>query len=77
MDIITLVQRHKLRWYGLVLRKDENNWVKCVDYDVEGVRPRDRSKKTWSEVIQKDCQTQQICKKMICIVGNGESQLQM
>jgi len=28
VDIITLVQRHKLRWYGLVLRKDENDWVK-------------------------------------------------
>jgi len=26
-DIITVVQRHKLRLYGDVLRKDENDWV--------------------------------------------------
>jgi len=38
-DIITVVQRQRLRWYGHVLRKDENDWVKkCIDYKVEGVR---------------------------------------
>jgi len=32
-DIITVVQRHGLRQYGHVLRKDENDQVKkCVDY---------------------------------------------
>jgi len=30
-----------------------------MDFEVEGVRPRGRSKKSWSEVIEKDCQTQQ------------------
>ena len=34
-----------------------------MDYEVEGVKPRDRPKKTWSEVIEKDCQTRQICKE--------------
>ena len=34
-----------------------------MDYEVEGVRPRGRPKKTWSEVIEKDCQDRQICKK--------------
>jgi len=34
---------------------------KCMDYEVEGVRPRGRPKKTWSEVIGKDCLTCQIC----------------
>ena len=28
VDIITLVQQHRLRWCGHVLRKDENDWVK-------------------------------------------------
>jgi len=28
---------------------------------VEGVRPRGRPKKTWSEVIEKDCPSQQVC----------------
>jgi len=27
-DIITVVLRHRLRWYGNVLIKDENDWVK-------------------------------------------------
>jgi len=53
-DIITVIQRHRLRWYGHVLRKDENDWVqRCADYEVEGVRPRGRPKKTWSEVTEK------------------------
>jgi len=53
--MITVIQ-HKLRYYGHVLRKDANDWVKkCVDFEVEGVRPKGRSKKTWSEVIEKDC----------------------
>jgi len=32
-----------------VLRKEENGWV---EYKVEGFRP----KRTWREVVQKDCQ---------------------
>jgi len=34
-----------------------------MDYEVEGVRPKGTPKKTWSEVIKKDCQTRQICKE--------------
>jgi len=26
--LVTVIQRHRLRWYGHVLRKDENDWVK-------------------------------------------------
>ena len=50
--------------YGQVLRKDENDWVKkCTDYKVEGVRPGGMPNKTWSKVIQKDCQFQRIRKE--------------
>jgi len=28
--------------------------AKCIDFEVKGVRPRGRPKKTWSEVIEKD-----------------------
>ena len=57
-----MVERHLLRWYGHVLRKDENAWVKkCMDYEVEGVR--DRPKKTSGEVTEKDCQTRQLYKE--------------
>jgi len=29
---------------------------KCMEYEVEGSRPRDRPKRTWKEVMQNDCQ---------------------
>jgi len=34
-----------------------------MDFEVEGVRPRGKRKQTWSEVIEKDCQTRPICKE--------------
>jgi len=36
---------------------------KCIDYEVEGIIPKGRPKKTWSEVKEKDCQTWQLCKE--------------
>jgi len=51
-DIISVLQRNRLRWYGHVLRKEDNDWVKkCMEYEVEGARP----KKTWREIVGKDC----------------------
>jgi len=39
-----------------VLRKEDNDWVKkCIEYEVEGARPRGRPKRTWREVVQNDC----------------------
>ena len=29
---------------------------KCMEKEVEGSRPRGRPKRTWREVVQKDCQ---------------------
>jgi len=48
-----MFQRNRLRWYGRVLRKDEGDWVRCMDCEA-GVRPRDRSKKSWKGVVDKD-----------------------
>jgi len=28
---------------------------KCMEYEVEGARPRGRPKKTWREIVEKDC----------------------
>jgi len=40
-----------------VLRKDNNDWVKkCMEYEVEGARPRGRPMKTWRKIVEKDCQ---------------------
>ena len=55
-DIILILQPNSLRWYGHVLRKEDNDWVKkCMEY-VEGSRPRGRPKRTWTKVAQNDCQ---------------------
>jgi len=51
------LQRHRLRWYGHVLRKDDSQWVtKCVEFVVEGARPRGRPKRSWKEepVVEED-----------------------
>jgi len=55
-DIISVLQQKRLRWYGHVLRKEDNDWVKkCMEYEVEGARPRGRPNKTWRGIVEKDC----------------------
>jgi len=50
-DIISVLQQNRVRWYGHVLRKEDTDWVKkCIEYEVEGARPRGRLKRTWTEV---------------------------
>jgi len=58
-DIISVLQQNRLWWYGHMLRKEQDNdWVKkCMEYEVDGARPRGRPKKTWREIVEKDCQT--------------------
>jgi len=58
-DIISVLQQNWLRWYGHVLRKEDNDWVKkCIEYEVEGARPIGRPRKTWREIVEKYCQAQ-------------------
>jgi len=57
-DIISVLQQTRLRWYGHVLQKEDNDWMKkCMEYEMEGARPKSRSKRTWRQVVQKDCQS--------------------
>ena len=59
-DTALVLQQKALRWYGHLLRKDDD-WVKkCMEYEVEGPRPRGKPKRTWRQVIEKDCQTGQL-----------------
>jgi len=38
------------------LSVDENDWVKKYkEYEVDDVKPRGRAKKTWRQVVEKDC----------------------
>ena len=60
-DIIFVLQQNRLQWYGHVLRKEDTDWVKkCIEYEVEGSRPRCRPNRTWTEVVQKDCQAHKL-----------------
>jgi len=56
-DIALILQRNRLHWYGHVLRKDDDDWVKkCMEYEVVGSRP----KKTWKEVVREDSQARKL-----------------
>jgi len=47
-DIALVLQQNRLRWYGHVLRKEDDDWVKeCMEHEVEGPSPRGRPKRTW------------------------------
>jgi len=47
-----------------VLRKEDDDWVKkCMEYEVEGPRPKGRPKRTWREVVEKDSQTRKLNKE--------------
>jgi len=62
-DIISVLQQNRLRWYGHVLQKEDNDWVKkCMEYyyEVEGARPRGRPKKTCREIVEKDCKVHRL-----------------
>jgi len=40
-DMILVLQQNRLQWYGHVLLKQDNVWMKkCMEYEVEGARPR-------------------------------------
>ena len=60
-DIALVLQQNRLRWYGHMLRKEDDDWVKkCMEYEVEGSRPRGRPKRTWREVVREDCQARKL-----------------
>jgi len=44
---------------GMCCEKNDDWAKKCMDYEVEGPRPRRRPKRSWREVVEKDCQ---VCK---------------
>ena len=37
----------------------------CMEYEVEGARPRGRPKRTWREVVQKDYQARKLNREVV------------
>jgi len=65
-NIALVLQQNRLCWYGHVLRKDDDDWVKkSMEYEAEGPRPRGRPKRTWREVVREDCQARTIRYEML------------
>ena len=51
-----------------MLRKEDNDWVKeCMDYEVEGARPRGRPRgrpqETWREIVEQVSLTRKLNKE--------------
>jgi len=62
-DIALILQQNMLRWYGHVLQKEDDDWVKkYMEYEVDGPRSRGRPKRTWREVVREDCQARKMNK---------------
>ena len=50
-----VTRRGRLRWFGHVRRRDENEWIKKLcELEVQGRKPAGRPKKTWTNVVEKD-----------------------
>ena len=59
-DTALVLQQNRMHWYGHVLRKDDDDWVKkCMEHEVEG----STKGKTWKEVIREDCQARKLNKE--------------
>jgi len=45
-DIALVLQQKRLHWYGHVLRKDDDDWVKkCMEYEVQDPDEKRKTKK--------------------------------
>jgi len=43
-----------------VVKEDNDCVKKCMEHEVDGVRPRGRPNKTWREIVAKDCQARKL-----------------
>ena len=78
VDITSQLQQNRLRWYGHVLQKEDNDWVKkCMEYEVVSSRPRGRPKRTWLEVVLRDCQVRGLSRDHAMVRGRWRKLIRM
>ena len=46
-----LTKANSVHWYGDILRKDMNNFLGIIDFNVKRTRKMDRPKKTWLKAV--------------------------
>ena len=62
--VTTVIRSGILRWYGHVMRKSNEDWVKkCMEYRVEGRRPVGKPRRTWLESVEADMTELEIYKE--------------
>ena len=60
------IQRARLRGFGHVERKEENDWVKkCTRMNVTGVVDRGALRKTWRSCVKRDMRAMGIKEEMV------------
>jgi len=53
-----MTKKSRLKWFGHVERKDDNDRVKrCITWKVEGIRQRGRQQKTWLDCVKNDMES--------------------
>ena len=53
--VMDVIRRGRLRRYGHVMRKQDEDWVKkCISMEVDGKKPRGRPKLTWMDTVKSD-----------------------
>ena len=66
------VVRSRLRWFGHVERKSDDDWVsKCRQVSVVRARRRGRGRKTWMECVEEDMHRLQLRSEDAWIVAFG------
>ena len=63
-------KKSRLRWFGHVERKDDNDYVKrCITWEVEGIRQRGQQMRTCNDrAVQTPkplCQTRRLCRVLV------------
>ncbi len=54
LGIEEMLRRARLRWFGHVMRKEDDDWVKrCMNLEVEGNAPKG-PRKTWRKTVEED-----------------------
>ena len=60
-NIIDILRRSRLRWYGHVKRREDDHILRrALDMDVEGVRPRGRPRKVWRRCVEENMREKNI-----------------
>ena len=55
VKIMEIVRQGRLRWFGHLERKGNDDWVSaCRNYVVPGPKSKGRSRKTWDECVRYD-----------------------